>query len=389
MKIFCAKSLQSLKEKSLHRSLTSYDVVNATTVSRGKKNLTSFSSNDYFGLSQNAAVKKSAIAAIKKFGVGAGASRYVTGNNSLYAKLEKQIAKMKNCDEAIVFSSGYAAAIGVFPALVGEGDLIVADRLIHSSAIDGSKLSGARLMRFQHNDISHAKKILAENRSKFRKCLIVTETVFSMDGDVGEVSELLKLAEKFDAILLSDAAHDLFLETSFQLSPSRGWTEFKNPLQLQGMEGNYTNYHLQLGTLSKAVGTIGGYVAGDKILIDYLRNFAKSAIYSTALPPSVLAASLTSLKLIAKKNLGKKALENAEYFCELVGLKKPQSAIVPIILGESKKTLAVAKKIEARGMLVSAIRPPTVEVGKARLRITFSSEHKKSQIKKLAQILLI
>lgn len=365
MKNFYSTALQNQKEKNLYRCLTSSDSTSSTTIRRGKKNFISFCCNDYLGLSQNAQVKKAAIAAIEKFGVGARASRYVSGNNSLYEKVEKQIAKMKNCEDAIVFSSGYATAIGAIPALVCEGDLIVADRLIHSSAIDGSKLSGARLMRFGHNDIAHAKKILEENRGKFKKCLIITETVFSMDGDVGEISELLKLAKKFDAILLSDAAHDLWLN------------------QREVASAN----HLQMGTFSKAVGALGGYVAGDKMLIDYLRNFAKSAIYSTALPPAILAGALASLKIISKKNLGQKALKNAQYFCELMGREKPQSAIVVLIVGENKKALEIAKKVAEKGMLISAIRPPTVEVGKARLRITFSSEHKKNQVKELAEIL--
>ena len=212
---FYSSALKNLQEKNLYRRLVESDVVDPVTIKRGKKNLISFCSNDYFGLSQNPSVKKSAIAAINKYGIGAGASRYVTGNNSLYTKLEKQIARMKNCDAAIVFASGYSCAIGVLPALVGEGDLIVADRLIHSSLIDGAKLSGARLMRFLYNDVGSARKILEENRGKFKKCLIVTETVFSMDGDVGEVGELLKLASEFDSILASDAAHDLFLNGDF------------------------------------------------------------------------------------------------------------------------------------------------------------------------------
>ena len=364
MNNFYSCALQNLKEKNLYRQLVESDVIDATTIQHNKKNLILFCSNDYFGLSQNLSIKKAAIAAINKYGVGAGASRYVTGNNSLYTKLEKQIARMKNCDDAIVFASGYASAIGVIPALVSDGDLIVADKLIHSSLIEASKLSGARLIRFLHNDFSHAKKILIDNRSKFKKCVIITETVFSMNGDVGEILELQKLANEFDAILISDAAHDLFLGKKIAA---------KN--------------HLQIGTFSKAVGTLGGYASGDKNLIDYLRNFAKSAIYSTALPPAVLAASLQSLKIIEKKNLGKNALENAQYFCELMNLPKAQSAIVPIILGESKKVLQIAKVLEDYGLLTSAIRPPTVEVGKARLRITFSSQHKKSQIKKLAEIL--
>ena len=384
---FYADAIESLKEKTLYRKLVESDVT--------YKNLISFASNDYFGLSQNAAVKKAARDAIKKYGVGSGGSRYITGNNSLYTKLEKEIARIKKCDEAIVFSSGYACAIGVIPALVCDGDLIVADRLIHTSLIDGAKLSGARMMRFLHNDVEHARRILTENRSKFKKCLILTETVFSMDGDLGRIEELLKLAEEFDAILTSDAAHDLFLQDSSHeggeesQEPSLRDSSLKLGMPSVGMR------HLKLGTLSKAVGTLGGYVAGEQILIDYLRIFAKPVIYSTALPASILAASIASLKIIENKNLGKnlgksigkKVLKNAEYFCDLMGLPKPQTAIVPIILGDNQRVVKIAAKLEELGFLISAIRPPTVEKNKARLRITFSSEHKKNQIKKLAEIL--
>lgn len=361
MKDFYIEELTKKKRLGLYREVLESDVVDSVTIKRGGKNMISFASNDYFGLSQNAAVKNAAIAAIKKFGAGAGASRYVTGNNSLYRRLEKQIARMKKCDDALVFSSGYSCAIGVIPALVSDGDLIVADRLIHSSLIDGAKLSGARLIRFLHNEVDHARKILEENRAKFKKCLIVTETVFSMDGDLGKTEELLKLAEEFSAILISDDAHGLF--------------------------SNKTASHLKMGTLSKAAGSLGGYVAGDKNIIDYLRNFAKSQIYSTALPASILAASIASLKIIRSKNLAKKTLANAEYFCELMNLPKPESAIVPIIIGDSKKTLKIAKNLQKNGFVVGAIRPPTVEQNKARLRITFCADHKKSHIQKLAKIL--
>ncbi len=370
MKNYYSKLLQQQKDSNLYRGLKETDVIDCVMVRRGKKTLISFASNDYFGLSQDVKVKKAAIEAVKKYGVGAGASRYVTGNNSLYSKLEKQIAKIKNCQDAIVFSSGYASAIGVIPALVGEGDLIVADRLIHSSLLDGAKLSGAKLMRFLHNDIAHAEKILQENRNKFKRCLIISETVFSMDGDLGKIDELLKLAKKFEAILVSDDAHGLFRSEGL------------------GIKRELFFNHLKLGTLSKAVGVIGGYVAADKLMIDYLRNFSKSQIYSTALPPSILAAAIASLQIIRAKNPGQKAVENAEYFCKLINLPNPQSAIVPIIIGDSKKTVEIAKNLEEKGFLVGAIRPPTVEKGKARLRITFCAKHQKQQIKNLAEALL-
>ncbi len=377
------QALQELKAKNLYRELVVSDAVDSVVVQRGGKKYISFACNDYFGLSQNAEVKKAAIDAIKKFGVGARASRYVTGNNSLYEKLEKQIARMKNCEDAIVFASGYATAIGVLPALVGEGDLIVADKLIHSSLLDGAKLSGAKLMRFLHNDLWHARKILEENRGKFKKCLLVTETVFSMDGDVADVEALLEMAKEFDCVLLTDDAHGLWQPLTPTISlKGRGKSSEQFPFPLRE-KGNF----IQTGTLSKAVGTLGGYVAADKTTIDYLRNFAKSQIYSTALPPAVLAASIASLKIIAKKNLSKKALENAKYFCDLMNLPAPQSTIVPIIIGDNKKVLEIAKSVLQKGFIISAIRPPTVESGKSRLRLTFSSEHKKTDIKKLARVL--
>lgn len=357
-------ALQNLKEKNLYRKLVESDVVDFVKVVRGGKKLISFAGNDYLGLSHNKLVKKAAIKAIKKYGVGAGASRYITGNNSLYTKLEKEIAKFKQCDDSIVFSSGYAMAIGVIPALVGKGDLIVADRLIHSSLIDGAKLSNAKLMRFAHNDVDHAKEILKENRDKFGQCLIITEDVFSMDGDCGKIDELLNLANEFNSLLISDAAHDLWM-TSKKSS--------KN--------------HIKMGTLSKAIGVLGGYVAGDENIIDYLRNFAKSQIYSTALPPAVLAPCLESLKILKKKKLGEKSLKNANYFCKLMNLPKAYSAIIVIIVGDNEKVLKIAKKIEENGFIISAIRPPTVEIGKSRLRLTFSSMHKKKDIEKLANSL--
>lgn len=365
MKDFYLKAIQIQQEKNLYRKLVDSDFTGCNEVLFDGKKLISFASNDYFSLSQNSQVKKAAIDATNKFGTSATASRYVCGNNSLHGKLEKTLAQFRKSEDALVFSSGYAGAIGVIPAMVGEGDLIIADRLIHSSLIEASKLSGAKLMRFLHNDISHAREILKENRGKFKKCLIITETVFSMDGDVGEIAKLLKLADEFNCFLLEDCAHDLMVEKSKNLQEN----------------------HLKIGTFSKAFASLGGYVCGKKYLIDYLRNFAKSQIYSTALPPAILAASLASLKIIKKKNLGKKALENADYFCQLMNLPKAQSAIVVMILGDEKKVMDVSGKMRNKGFLISAIRPPTVEKGKSRLRITFSSSHRKKQIENLVKVL--
>lgn len=370
---FFLEKIKFLKKNNLYRELVDSDSPSATVVLRDSRELISFCSNDYFGLSHNALVKKEACDAIAKYGVGSGSSRYICGNNSLYRKLEKQIARMKNCDDAIVFSSGYQAAIGLVSALVGEGDLVVADKLIHSCLLDGVKLAGAKLLRFRHNDVFHCEKLISANKKQYQKILIITETVFSMDGDVGKVFELQELARKNNCLFLTDAAHDIDFV---------GLAERKNAKLAQKKSKNY-KLHLQMGTLSKAVGVFGGYVTGDKILIDYLRNFAKSAIYTTALPPAVLAASLQSLQIIEKKKLGEKVLKNAEYFCELMNLPQPESAIVVIKIGDNKKVLQIAKNIAKKGFLISAIRPPTVEPKGARLRITFCVLHSKKQIESL------
>jgi 8-amino-7-oxononanoate synthase len=355
--------IESLKKQNLHRKLSDNQALSSNIIRKNNKNLISFACNDYLGLSHNSSLKKSAILAIKKYGVGARASRYITGNNILYGKLEKALAKFYKNDDSLVFVSGYSCAIGVIKALVGEGDLIIADKLIHACLIDGAQLSQAKFIRFNHNNIEHCKQILQENRHQYKKCLILTETIFSMDGDVGKITELLNLAKEFDTILLSDDAHGL------------------------GQNIEPHSRHLQMGTLSKAFGSLGGFVVGDKILIDYLRQFARSAIYSTALPPAILASSLQALKIISKKNLAQKSIENAQYFCQLMNLAQSESSIVIIQIGDSKKTVEIAKKVARSGFLIGAIRPPTVPKNQARLRLTFSSSHRKNDIQKLAKIL--
>jgi 8-amino-7-oxononanoate synthase len=331
--------------------------------------LVNFCSNDYLALANNKAMKNAATKAIIKYGVGAMASRYVFSSNPLSKKLEQQLARLKSCDKAMIFGSGYLANIGIIPALVGKGDLIIADKLIHSSLIGGCKLSGATLIRFRHNTIEHCEQIIKNQfvDNKFAKCLIITETIFSMDGDLGKVDELISLAKKYHCLILSDDAHGLGI-----------------------IKPKYQNYdfHLQSGTLSKAAGGYGGYVCCSDLIIDYLGNFAKTAIYSTSLPPATLASNLQAIKIISKDSkLGKKTLENANYFCQILLLPKPSSAIVPIIIGDAKKTSQISNKLKQNGFFVAAIRPPTVETTKSRLRITFCANHKKSDIKKLAELI--
>jgi len=358
------EKLLNLKAKNLYRAPKKNNQKNGAQ-------LLNFCSNDYLGLAQHKAVRNAAIKAIEQYGFGAKASRYVFSDNSFAQKLEIKLKNLKKCQAALVIQSGYLSNLGIVSALVGDQDLIVADKLIHNSLIEGCRLSGANLMRFRHNDLEHCEHILQNARGNNlpnQKILIITETVFSMDGDLGKVDELLEIAKKYNCLILTDDAHGLgIIKTEYQ---------------------KY-DYHLQCGTLSKAAGGYGGYICGSNLMIDYLQNFVKPVIYSTSLPAGVWAANLKAIEIISQdKKLGKKALENARYFCNLTGLENSQSTIVPIIIGKASRALAISQKLKQNGFLISAIRPPTVEAKKSRLRITFCAHHKKSDVKKLAELIL-
>jgi 8-amino-7-oxononanoate synthase len=321
------------------------------------KTLTSFCDNDYFGLASDADVVAAGNSATQS---GAMASRLVTGNHAGYAELEELLASIKGTETACVFGSGYLANVGTIAALVGKGDLIVADKLAHACMIDGAKLSGATLKRFSHNDVDSAKRILDRERGNYQNCIIATETVFSMDGDVAPLAELRKLADKHDAWLMTDDAHGLGIVKSPQAD-------------------------IQMGTLSKGAGCYGGYVCGSRELVDYLKTSARSLIYSTALPPSVIASGISGLKKVSKNNFGEQVIAKATLFADALDLPKPQSAIVPVIVGNVPETLAASEYLKEHGFLVSAIRPPTVPEGTARLRVTFSVLHADEDILGLAE----
>jgi len=357
------QKLKLLESKHQRRVLAETDPVEGVHVKRGKKELISFSSNDYLGLSQHPDVIAAAAEALKKYGAGAGASRLITGNHPLYSELETSLAQYKGTEAAIVFGSGYLANLGAIPALVGKNDLILADRLAHACILDAAKVSDATLMRFAHNNIEHCRMLLESTRAEYQHCLIVTETVFSMDGDRAPIKVLAGLAKEFDAWLLTDDAHGLGIVKS---APA----------------------NIQMGTLSKAAGSYGGYVCGSKTLIEYLKTAARSVIYSTGLPPATVAASLAAIKIMGlQPKLAEKALANARHFTSLMGLEKAESAIVPVVVKETERALKLATALEERGFLVVPIRPPTVPENTARLRFAFSALHEKSQIEAVAKIL--
>lgn len=319
----------------------------------GKK-LQSFSCNDYLALSHHPRVIAAAQEALGRYGAGAGASRLVTGNHPLYAALEQELAACKHTEAAMVFGSGYLANIGAIPALVGKGDLVIADKLVHACMIDGILLSGAKLLRFPHNDVEACGRLLLQHRQHYRHCLVATETVFSMDGDCAPLTALRDVCDRHGAWLMTDDAHGL---------------------------GDPSPADIQMGTLSKAAGSYGGYICGSHTLVRYLRSAARSFIFATGLPPATVAAAAEALRIIREEPERKqRVLDNARLFTRLMHLPEAQSPIVPFTLGSEASALQAAQLLEDAGFLVAAIRPPTVPEGTARLRFTFSSEHTPEQI---------
>lgn len=356
------KKLKALSEQSRRRTLTASAREKGCKVTRKGKKLISFSCNDYLGLSHNKAVKAAAMKATAKYGSGSGAARLVTGNHPLYSKLEAGIAKWKGMKAALIFGSGYLANIGIIPAVTGKDDLIIADKLVHACLLDGARLSGAKLLRFRHNDVADCERLLTAHRKEHTNCLIVTDEVFSMDGDTAPLAALAKLAEAHDAWLMADGAHSL------------------------GKPAAPTDIYV--GTLSKAFGSYGGYVCAKKEVIDYIANHARSFMFSTALPPAAIASAQAALDIITRKpKLSLKPIENARIFTRALGLPEAQSPIVPLIMGEDKKAVDAATKLAKAGYLAVAIRPPTVPEGTARLRFAFSAKHKKSDILKMAEFI--
>lgn len=337
---------------------------------RNGRKLISFCCNDYLGLSHHPQVIAAAVAATERYGAGAGASRYVTGDNPLYDAIETRLARIKGTESAIVFGSGYLANLGIIPALLAKGDLIVGDELSHACMHGGARLSGAAIRLFRHNDLAHCAEILATERAKHGHCLVMTEGVFSMDGDRAPVKRLAALARTHDAWLLTDDAHALGV-----IGGGRGSAHD---------DGAIGEVPLQMGTLSKAVGAYGGYLCTDRDTAEFIRHRARSLIYSTGLPPGTLAAIDAALDLIEQDAvLVERPLLLARRFTEALGLPLAESAIVPMVLGEPARALAAAQALEDKGFLVVAMRPPTVPEGTSRLRITFSAGHSDEDVARL------
>jgi 8-amino-7-oxononanoate synthase len=368
---FAVRKLAELDRASLRRSL--YDSLREKgpwVVREGRRYL-SFSCNDYLNLSHHPAIKAAATAAIAHYGVGAGASRLVTGNHPLFRELEERLARLKGLEAACVFGSGYLANAGIVPVLAGAPDLVLIDELAHACLWAGTNLSRARTLVFRHNDVAHAQALLSENRSRVRNTLLVTDGVFSMDGDLAPLQELGVLCAAFDTWLMADDAHGLGV-----IGNGRG-SAFA--------AGGGALVPLQMGTLSKAIGGYGGYLCASRPVIDLMKTRARTLIYSTALPPAMAAAAIAALTIIeTEPGLTAKPLAKARAFTSRLGLPEAQSPIVPLVLGEPEVAVQASNKLAEEGFLVTPIRPPTVPVGTARLRFAFTALHPDEEIARLA-----
>ncbi len=369
---FARDQLAQIVAADLTRRLVTTTRRPGAEAGREDRTYIAFCDNDYLGLSQHPAVIEAAVRATKDMGAGAGASRLVTGNGPLYAQLEGRLARLKGTEAACVFGSGYLANIGIIPTFASAGDLIVGDEWMHACMHAGARLSRAEVKTFRHNDIEDCARLLRAHRGDAGNCLIATEGVFSMDGDRAPVAELAALARKHDAWLLVDDAHALGV-----INGGRG-SGFDD-------DGNRVEIDLAMGTLSKAVGSYGGYVAAGKAVVELLVNRARSLIFTTGLPPGVLAGADAALELIeTDAALTALPLARARAFTDALGLAPAQSAVVPLILGDEVRALEASAALLDAGFIVTAIRPPTVPPGTSRLRFTFSAAHSADDVARLA-----
>ncbi len=367
------EKLAKLESQQLLRRLHVTDPVGGAGVERDGRRLLNFCSNDYLNLSQHPDVIQAAVDATQRYGAGSGASRLVTGNHPLYEELENALARLKGTDAACVFGSGYLTNVAVIPLLAGASDLVVLDELSHACIHAGTRLSGARFEVFAHNDVEQADRLLRAHRAGHDRALLVTDGVFSMDGDVAPIEALADLAEAHDAWLMTDDAHGIGV-----LGDGRGSAH---------AAGCAERVPLQMGTLSKAVGSYGGYVAASAPVIAWMKSRARPLIYSTGLPAAAVAASIAALHIIeTDRERCARPLALAKRFCEGAGLPAPESSIIAVVLGTPESALRASERLLADGFLVTAIRPPTVPAGTARLRITFTAEHEESDIDRLAEI---
>ncbi len=364
------RRLAALRKQGLYRELRRVDSAPGPRIEIGGRTFLNFSSNDYLGLANHPALKEAAIKSVEKFGAGAGASRLICGSLAPFHELETALAAFKKTEAALVFSTGYATALGAITALVGKADIVILDKLVHASIVDAAKLSTAKLRIFDHNnlnDLEDKLKWANANRELSRNVLIITESIFSMDGDAAPLREIVALKEKYGAWLMVDEAH----ATGIIGENGRGLAD---ALEVS------SHIEIQMGTLGKALGASGGFICGSRALIDYLVNRSRSFIFSTAPVPASAAAAIAGIAIAqsAEGEMRRAQLRRqVEVFKTAIG-NQPSSiscAIIPLILGDEAKAVAAAAQLRDQNIFVPAIRYPTVARGSARLRITLTAAH--------------
>ncbi|MHC4307305.1 MAG: 8-amino-7-oxononanoate synthase, partial [Planctomycetota bacterium] len=376
---YISDELIKIKNAGLYRELKVVGNAQDTHIEIEGKTFLSFCSNNYLGLANNPSVINAVKDAVEEYGWGAGASRLVSGNMSLHESLEDEISRFKGKEAALVFPTGYMANLGAISSLVSNGDLVICDKLNHASIIDGCRLSGADFRVYAHCDMMKLENILRKS-SKYNRKLIVTDSVFSMDGDLAPLPDIVRIAGKHKAMVMVDEAHG----TGVFGKNGRGVIEHFNLNK---------EVYIVMGTLSKAIGSLGGYVCGNIDLINYLRNKARSFMYTTALPPAVCAASIAGIKLIQNDpSLRESLWHNVRFIKEkLKSLNfstiSSESPIIPILVGNSQKAVDMSNFLYKKGLLIPAIRPPTVPANSSRLRMTVMSTHTKEDLERLLEVL--
>ena len=357
------EELRLLKEKGLYRKRVL------------REGLLDFCSNDYLALSRHPEVVEESLRVLKDYGLGSGASQLVSGYTKHHRALEEKLSEFKKVPCCVLFGSGYLANLGSVQALVGDGDLILSDRLNHASLIDACRLSKAKVLVFEHRDYNHLEELLKRERKNYKKCLIITDTVFSMDGDIADIRVLKRLAKEYDCILYLDEAH----ATGVLGKTGRGG--------LEEFSEEWEDFIVVMGTLSKALGSYGAFVCGSERLCEFLVNKARSLIFSTSLPPSICAGAKRAIEIIEREpQRVKKLRELSQYiFEELKGIGWEvfyhNTPIIPIMLYEEKRALEVRDKLLQKGIFLQAIRYPTVPLGQARLRLTASLRYSEEDLR--------
>jgi 8-amino-7-oxononanoate synthase len=374
------ESLATIHRADWYRSVQTLESRSGSVVQLDGREVINFASNDYLGLAGDERLIQAAVAATKEFGTGSTGSRLLSGHRELHRQLECAIASLKQTEDALVFSSGYLANLGTIAALAGKRDLILADEYNHSSLKNGAILSGAEVVNYAHADMAELKSQLTQHRQRYRRCLIVTDSVFSMDGDLCPLPEILAIAEKFSCMVLVDEAH----ATGVLGRTGAGCVEHfactRQPL-------------IQVGTLSKALGSLGGYVAGSATLIDFLRNRAPSWIYTTALSPADTAAALAAVQIVQQEPERRDRLRsNVEALKQLMQQQLPhlkglpsESPIVCFQLANATEAITIGQKLKAAGIFAPAVRPPTVPT--SRIRISVMATHELTHLQQLVDAL--